>query len=256
MQEQARSRPGRWKRWLATVLAGAVLAAGGVAARGPLREWTRGHLRERHLQRIAALIEPQAAAAVRQAIELDVDAPSVLAPLLMDERPAVVEAAGEAIDRLLADWGRLPAEESSSRVEALAHELAIVAPKLAEDRRRWLHLLATRLVLWPLVGDVADRGQVVADCEALMRLPVPSEPELRVAATARPLVARDADHVEAPALLPDLPSTLPAAAAPAEEPVLPRVYGPVEPGRMIDASREQPSVPKQFLPPRAMKIKD
>jgi hypothetical protein len=87
----------------------------------------------------------------------------------------------------------------------------------------------------------------------VLRLPVPEETEVRLAAAERSVEADVLEVNAPPPLAHDLPGTLPAASSP-EDPPIPRIYGPVEPGRLIDASKERPERPKQFLPPRAMKI--
>jgi hypothetical protein len=254
MQRQLQPRSGWLSRSLLTLLAGVVLAGGGLAARGPLQQWTRGRLHQQHVQRIRSLSEEQAAAATVRLVVLDSDAPSVLAPLLVEKRQGVATAAASAIDRLIADWSRLPREASSPRVAALARDIASVAPQLAPEQRRWSHALATRLVVWPLTDELAASGQVVADCETVLRFPVPDEPDVRVAAASRGIKRHEAEFTESVPLPIDLPGAVPYAPEPVENPDWPRVYGPVEPGRLIDASKERPSEPKQFLPPRAMKI--
>jgi hypothetical protein len=246
------------RRWLAWALAVVVVVGCGLAVRGRLSEWTERQLRERQVQRIQALPEAQAAALVRQLFQLDQQAPAVLVPLVVDQRAGVSDAAAFAIDRLVTDWSRLNRDEATPRIVMLASELAAVAPKLPAERRRWAHALATRLVVWPLDDSVVS-GQVVADCETVLRLPADDETAddrdaVRVAAAARTI---EPDAVEVAAPQPpahELPGTLPAVASPESEPTIPRVYGTVEPGRLPDASQERPVRPKQFLPPRAMKI--
>jgi hypothetical protein len=212
-------------------------------------------LRDRLVQRMESLSEPQAARRVRELALLDQDAPAALVPLVADERAAVADAAAATIDRLVADWNGLPAAEVAPRIAALAHELAAAAPQLPVERRAWAHALATRLLVWPL-GATIDSGQIVADCETVLRLPIEEAGEIRLAAAERTIEAEPVEIASPPPLAPELPATLPAAPSTEPDPVIPRVYGPVEPGRLIDASKERPIQPKQFLPPRAMKIED
>ena len=245
------------RSWLVWVLAVVVVVGSGLVVRGWLSDWTQRQLRERQVRRIQALPEAQAAALVRQLFQLDQQAPAVLVPLLADQRSAVADAAAFAIDRLVADWTRLKRDESTPRIAMLASELAAVAPKLPGERRRWAQALATRLVIWPL-NDAVVSGQVVADCETVLRLPRDEGTDVdnitvRVAAAER-TIGPDAVEVAAPPLAHELPGALPAATSPESEPTIPRVYGTVEPGRLPDASQERPVRPKQFLPPRAMKI--
>ena len=240
----------RWSLW---GLAAVAVVGSGLFVRGRLGEWTQRQLRHQHVRRIQALPDQPAAALVRQLVHLDADAPVVLVPLVVDQRAAVADGAADALDRLVMDWSRLKREESTPRIAALTRELATVAPKLPAERRRWAQDLATRLVVWPL-SDPLVSGQVIADCETVLRLPVPEETEVRLAAAERSLEADVLEVNAPPPLAHDLPGTLPPTSSPEQDPAIPRVYGPVEPGRLIDASKERPVRPKQFLPPRAMKI--
>jgi hypothetical protein len=170
----------------------------------------------------------------------------------------VADAAVFAIDRLATDWSRLKRDESTPRIALLASELAAIAPKLPGERRRWAQALATRLVIWPL-NDAAVSGQVVADCETVLRLPVDEGTAVdyvavRVAAAERTFEPDTVEVAAPPPPAHELPGSLPAVILPESEPTIPRVYGAVEPGRLPDASQERPVRPKQFLPPRAMKI--
>lgn len=240
----------RWSLWGLAVVA---VVGSGLIVRDRLGDWTQRQLRQQHVRRIQALPEVQAVTLVRQLVQLDLDAPAVLVPLVFEERAAVADSAADALDRLVADWSRLKREEATPRIAGLASELAAVAPKLPAERRRWAQALATRLLVWP-TSDPVVSGQVVADCETVLRLPVPEESEVRLAAAERSLEADVLEVHAPPPLAHDLPGTLPAASSPEQDPAIPRVYGPVEPGRLIDASKERPERPKQFLPPRAMKI--
>jgi len=246
------------RRWLVWGLAVVVVVGCGLAVRGRLSDWTERQLRERQVQRIQALPEAQAAALVRQLFQLDEQAPAVLVPLVVDQRAAVADAAVIAIDRLVTDWSRLKRDAATPRIVMLARELAAVAPTLPVERRRWAHALAERLVIWPL-NDAVMSGQVVADCETVLRLPVDDETAgdhavVRVAAAERTIESDAVEVAAPPPLAHELPNMLPAVASPEQEPTIPRVYGTVEPGRLPDASQERPVRPKQFLPPRAMKI--
>jgi hypothetical protein len=246
---------GHIRRGLLIVLAAAIVAGAGLAARYGLSHWTRRQLVAMHGRRIAALDEPAAARAARELVTLDDDAPRVLVPLLADARPAVAAAAGQAIEHLLADWSRLRTPAAAPRVALLARELAAIGPTLAGQQRRAAHNLAMQLIVWPLDPETGSRGQVVADCETVLRLPLTAPDEPRIAAAPeRESAPPPALESPPPSLATELPAPLPGPLQPPVDPDAPRVFGPVEPERLIDASDERPERPKQFLPPRALKI--
>lgn len=243
-------------RGLLIVLAAVIVAGAGLAARYGLGHWTRRQLVAMHGRRIAALDESAAARAARQLVILDDDAPHVLVPLLADPRPSVSAAAGQALEHLLANWSRLRTPAAAPRVALLARELAAIGPKLSPEQRCAAHNLAMQLIVWPLDPETGSRGQVVADCELVLRLPLAAGDEPRIAAAPQrePSLPLDPPEHSPPPLAAELPAPLPAANQPPFDPDAPRVFGPVEPERLIDASEERPERPKQFLPPRALKI--
>lgn len=238
--------------WLLLLLSAALVAAGGLAARQTIARWTRRQLVAQETRRIRELAEPQAVARLQALENLDAEAIGIVVPVLADQRETVAIAAARTLSRLVDRWRHLRTDESSPRVAALASELAAIAPRMAPDRRRWAHDLATRLLVWPLDEPFAASGQTWADCESILRLPLAEEPEIRLAAVPDE-TPQLVDVPPAEPFMPELPATLPAAAEPAA--AEPRFYGrPLEPGRLIDASRERPVEPQQLLPPRAMKI--
>jgi hypothetical protein len=246
----------RFARGLLIVLAAVIVAGAGLGARYGLSYWTRRQLVAQHGRRIATLDEPAAARAVRELVALDHDAPRVLVPLLTDQRPAVAAAAGQTLEQLFANWSRLRTPDAAPRVALLARELAAIGPKLSPHQRRAAHNLAMQLIVWPLDAETGSRGQVVADCEVVLRLPLAAGDEPRIAAAPQrePSPPQESPDQSPPPLATELPAPLPAANQPPFDPDAPRVFGPVEPERLIDASQERPERPKQFLPPRALKI--
>jgi hypothetical protein len=176
-----------------------------------------------------------------------------LVPLAVDRRDPVSTAARDAIEQLLADWRQRGACDTDSRIAGLAYELARAAPELADEHVGWAQTLAIRLLAWP-VRDAEFSTRIVTDCELVLRLPLPEPSAARVAATARPVIA-DAmvEVIETPVPV-HLPAPLPAQSSEGIGPPMPRVYGPVQPDRLPDASLERPERPKQFLPPRALRI--
>ena len=242
-----------WKSWLLWTLATVVVIGAALVVRDRLRDWTESQLSDRLVRRIAALSEDRAVAEVRELVALDADAPALLLPLLADKREPVAASAREAVDRLVDDWRRASGREAAPRVARLASELAAIAPRLPEKHVSWAQSLAERLLVWP-ASDPELSASIIGDCEIVLRLPMPEASEVRVAAVERKIEPDLVEVATPPPLTPELPGTLPAVSAPQSEPIIPRVYGPVEPGRLPDASQERPERPKQFLPPRAMRI--
>src|SRR5207244_4265702 len=85
----------------------------------------------------------------------------------------------ELVDR----WATLPADESSSRVSPLATALAMHAREVPPGQRHFMHSLAHRLIDWPIDGQQIDAAKFIANCEAVLLLPVVEDPEIRIAAT-------------------------------------------------------------------------
>jgi hypothetical protein len=243
------------------LLAGVALASGMVLGlQFAARRQVVHHSRASAAEAIAALPEQQAKLRVRELLPLDADAIGVIVPLLADQREPVAAAASDAIRDLLTRWSRLPTEQSSPRIERLTRELAAVAPSVPSARRDELHALAARLLVWPLDADTVNAPQVLASCEAVLRLPLQPDDEPRIAAKtavspvnpAGAPAGLPADPVPA-ASPPALTETPAAELPPAPEP--PPFYGrPAEPERLIDASRERPEEPRQLRAPRAIKI--
>jgi hypothetical protein len=149
----------------------------------------------------------------------------------------------------------LRSDESGPRACALAGLLAESAERIPDDRRPLLHDLAQRLLTWPVDGRSVDSQNLIADCERLLRLPVPAIAEARVAAV---LPDEEADiqlDIE------PHPAAAPPAATMPELPVsppqgVPRIVHPERPAALPDASREKPSEPRQFIAPKAIRISD
>ena len=247
----------QWRVLLACLLATCLVIATALVVRGRLRDWTEHRLDQRLAWRIQSLPEDQAAALVRTLADVDGRAHSQLVPLLMDNRQQVALAAREAVDQWLFECRSLPADDAATCISELASELAAVGPKLPRESVPWAQSLATRLLNWPL-GDPLRSAEVTRDCEVVLRLVAPEPDEIRIAA----IDATGERDFELPDMQPppmspvpdELPGTIPPATTSEADPAIPRVYGPVEPGRLPGASEERPERPKQFLPPRAMRI--
>lgn len=250
----------RW--WL--LLAGVAMAiALAVGLQGMVRRNVVRHTQTTAAQAIAALPERAAAAKVRELLALDAEGIGTIVSLLADKRDAVADAARDAIADLLTRWESLTPRQSSPKIERLARELAAIAPHVPASRRQELHDLAARVLVWPVDADSASAPQVLADCEAILRLPLPEEDDVRVAAlpAAEPSLVPTSDMQEPAEIAVPMPVIVPQPASPptlvevAPSPEPPPFYGqPSEPERLIDASRERAEEPRQIRPPKAIKI--
>ena len=253
----------RLSRWVGLLAAALLVVAAGVAARGQLALWTERRLADHAARQLRTLPEGQAAAFVHQLATFDDNSPEFLALALADPRPSVSDAAEEAIGRVLAEWQWLPREEACSRVAALAHQVAARKDQLPVNRRRFVRQLAGQLLRWPTSENRGRSSMLIADCEALLRMPVSSPEEIQVA--ARPQ--------ERPLRADDTPSTAPIPAAPPQifTPPAPRFMIsdssedsitldtplppiPLEPAPLPGASSEQSAEPRRFLAPRVPQL--
>jgi hypothetical protein len=251
------------RRWLWLALAAAIVGPGALAGRGYLPRWTLDRAAAQVRQRVQSLPEGRAAQFVRELQSLDADAPAVLVPLLAEPRASVAGAAEQTLAQLADEWQRLSPEQAAPRMARLARELAEQAPILPPARRRAARGLAVRLLTSPLDQRSAEGPQILADCEIVLRLPVPAQEELRIAAappalpsappTAVPPIEHQPEATSVPS--PAVPPVVTAVPTPVTPPPEPRIHGaPLEPERLIDASQERPIEPRQLRRPKAMKI--
>jgi hypothetical protein len=101
---------------------------------------------------------------------------ATLVTALADRRPAVAQAAREAISHLVHDSRQLPAEQALPRLTKLARELAATYPRLSTAQQQFARQLADMMLAWPL--DDADflTDDLVAACESILRSPPPLVP--------------------------------------------------------------------------------
>ena len=244
----------RSRRFLVvTALLAIVLAAW--LGRSRLQEWTHARLAAQHQRQIAQLSDEGAALLIARLAEADDEYLDLVVLALADPRPAVADAAEEALLARTLRWSQWRSEKSSPRVAALAGLLAQSAERIPDERRPLLHGLAQRLLTWPVDGRVVDSHKLIADCERLLRLPVSAMADVRIAAVSlgeRPDVQLDIEPHPQPAppaaTLPQLPISPPQG--------VPRVVHPEQPAPLPDASREKPSEPRQFIAPKAIRISD
>jgi hypothetical protein len=237
-----------------------LLIATAWAGRQKLRAWTRESLIRQHLREIAMLPESQAAMRVLLLAQDEEAELEVIVATTADPRPAVAAASNAALVQLVERWRQLPASESSQPVAALASLIAEQSPQLPLERRAFFQALAYQLLLWPVDGRKADAAQLVTDCEAVLRVPLPDADELRVAAAASTLPSLPATLPSSPPedapVAPPAPLPIPAAAAALQPSPLPNDPASQQPSPLVDANREAPLEPKRFLPPKAIRISD
>jgi hypothetical protein len=240
-----------------------LLAFGSLAAivlwaslgKSKLEGWTHSRLAAQHQQQLAQLSEEGAARLIARLADADDEYLDLIVLSLADPRPAVAEAAEHALERRTERWSQWRSETAGPRVAALASLLADSGERIPPERRPAVQRLAERLLTWPVTGTQVDSPQLIADCEALLRLPLPVVAEIRIAARATEAAPPQAEP--GPAL--PIPAPLPLQEQPAPLPVVDRSPGvpfPLEPEPLPDASREKPSEPRQFIAPKAIRISD
>jgi hypothetical protein len=247
--------PGSRSRRILALAALLAIVLGAWLGRGRLQQWTHARLAAEQQRQLAQLSDEGAAVLIARLAEADDEYLDLIVLALAEPRPAVADAAQEALIERMARWSQWRAEESAPRACALAGLLAESAERIPDERRPLLHSLAQRLLLWPVDGRSVDSEKLIADCERLLRLPLPAMADLRVAAVSLdegPAVQLDistqAIAVPRAATLTELPISPPAGA--------PRIVHPEQPAALPDASREKPSEPRQFIAPKAIRISD
>lgn len=157
----------RWS-WLLPVLALVVL--GSLLARSKLSAWTHARLRDEQQSALQALPETQAAEAVRRLLESSDDGLEIVALALADKRPEVSAAAQSTLATLLLNWPNLSIADRSLQAECLARALATKAPELSPSALASAQHAAHILLSAPVDGRQIDTAQLIAHCEAILRL--------------------------------------------------------------------------------------
>jgi len=238
-------------RWLRMLALAAMVPLAGWLARPWLRTTTVEQLERQYQAQIVALSPYDAAQLVHQLAEEDSLWLNVLVAASSDARPKVATAAQVELREMIDRWATLLPEESSFRVSQLAEALAQNAASQPPGQRQFIHSLAHRLLDWPIEGQEIDAAKFIANCEAVLLLPVAEDSDIRVAAAV---------VVSAPPPPAEPPPALPAAVVPVmPPPPPPQIPAPIvaqEPVPLPQANHETPVEPKQFLPPKAMRISD
>jgi hypothetical protein len=244
-------------RWPFLLLSVLVIGAAWLG-RWSLDSWTRQRLARQHVRTLVRLPESQAAEFVRRLTLDDGEWLDVVVGGLADSRAGVAEASEGALWDLVDRWAHLPAGESSPRVAALASLLAQEASVLPSDRRTTVRALAERLISWPVDGRLVDVSALVANCQAVLELPSADAFEIQVASV--PARVKSPPDVAAPPAEPPLAKPVPEKLPPAPRltsPSPPPAHiAPQQPAPLADANREAPVEPRQFIPPKAIRISD
>lgn len=236
-------------RWLRVLALAAIIPAGAWLMRSWLRSTTVDQMQRQYQSQITALSDRDAVQLIRRLAQEDAAWLDVLVVTSSDERPRVAAAAELELRELVDRWASLPPADNSWRVAKLAAVLARHAANHSADKRHLVHSLAHRLMDWPIDARQIDAAGLIANCETVLLLPVAEPAEIRVAATT-PRSALPPPEPPAP-VAPVLPSTAPPIAVPTTAPIAAQ-----EPMPLPQANHETPLEPKQFLPPKAMRISD
>lgn len=209
---------------------------------------------------LAARSPDSAEAAARQLAALEENGVPWLVAALTAKEPLVAEVAAAEISRQLQDWRPLPRKTSAPRVAVLARELAAQREGIPLEYHDQVRNWAQVVLLWPLKNTSVDAGLVLADCEAILQMPLPDEEllEKRLALARNRLAMQTTSAPEV--TLPELP----AASEPAIMEVLPAEPNPLPlqmtddppPAEEPEQPYKRPREPRGLFPPRARLIDD
>jgi hypothetical protein len=242
----------RW--WLVLAALAAVVAVAWLG-RSHASRWTHERLASQYREKLASQSESQAARLIERLAEADDEYLDLVVHALADARLPVAEAAQAALLRRLEAWSLLPTRESSRRVAALATLLVRIAPDLSGERRGFAQHVAQRLLMWPVDSRLVDSGQLIGDCETVLRLPSPGPEEVRVAARTAPIVEETQPADPPQPVRPKQLTRIEDPPLKAVQPT-PRVIFSQEPEPLPDASRETAQTPRRLIAPKAMRISD
>src|SRR4051812_35922870 len=237
--------------WLRMLSLAALVPLTGWLAWPALRTTTVERVAHQHQAQIAALSDRDAVQVIRRLAQEDALWLDVLVAASRDERPGVAAAAQLELREIVDRWAALPATENSTRASQLAAVLAGHAAEVPPRQRHFMHSLAHRLIDWPIDGQQIDAAKFIANCETVLLLPVLEDPEIRLAATIVNSLPTAPAEPPTPAVAPVV-----QMAPPPPPPQIPAPIVAQEPMTLPQANHETPVEPKQFLPPKAMRISD
>ena len=88
---------------------------------------------------------------------------------LASPRRIVVEGARKVLEAQFAQWQLQPTRQATPRLLRLAHRLARHTADLDKPEREWSANLAMQMLEWPAVLPVADRLELVKNCDTILR---------------------------------------------------------------------------------------
>ncbi len=242
-------------RWLSIFALAALSFAGIRLASGWLTPGAHQRLVHQYCDQIKALPEDDAARFVARLAKQDAEWSAVLLAASADERPLVAITAERELRSLILRLAQLPFDQRSPHAAELARALATTAPGLPSDRRSLAASLANELIGWPIESQTIDAAQFIADCEAVLLLPIAEQREIRLAA-APATQEVPLQQFSPPQLAPEV---VPAESIPSPQPV---VIAP-EPGPLpVSATplpmppTSAPNEPQRFVPGRSIRISD
>ena len=205
----------------------------------------------------AAALPSWHASAGQRAEEAELTA---LVQAMSDPRPAIADVAASDLQNAIDEWQSLPPEVASLRVARLANLLAHHCAAIPARQRHAVRSMARRLLLWPLHSE-ADAGQLIADCEATLRVCKPMPPDdivSRVASATMPngeevqLYAAEPQSPVPVEAIPEGDERVPALiAAKTESSLQPSASTTMPPARLFEPPPIAVVEPRRFIAPRA-----
>lgn len=203
---------------------------------------------------LATASDEQLPAIMAELLARDAEALPTLAAGLCSPRKKVAHASSAALQQLLTRWDGLPAAEVAPHIARLARELSRVGADLPAAQRPAARQLAVRILRRPLDPNLVDAGQLLADCETVLR----HCPAMPPAAIDPHLLAGANRETATEVIRPDIKAAPPPEDAldSAGDERLPALVGrrhaaELEEPALIDPPPERTVEPKRFLPPKA-----
>jgi hypothetical protein len=154
------------------------------------RAWQRSALASHLHSELGDADGEEIATLVRQLAELGDEGIGPLVRALGSSRPTVAERARRELLGLLEEWDSLEPAESSPKLAVMATSLAEEIHEFSQPTRRVAADLAHQLLLRPTDGDVVDRGELIASCEAVLKASPSETPRVEMNLVLRPTQGR------------------------------------------------------------------
>ncbi len=106
---------------------------------------------------------------LEQIAELGDAGVGILVDCLASDRQVLADASEKTIREQISRWRLLTRHQSSNKVASLAEHLARKADELSARRRAVAADIAMQILLWPIENDRVDSGQLIANCERVLR---------------------------------------------------------------------------------------